>query len=182
MFRTDLHRYSKGKLGIAISKCVTSPQIWVIAAYRFGRWYTGLRIPVVFKLPFRLVNIFFTVFARISSGIEINLTADIDKGLFIPHAGTIVIGSGVKIGANCTVCHNVTIGHAQSGGLSDAPIIGNSVYIAPSSVIIGKITIGNHVLIGAGSVVTKSIPDQAVVVGNPAKIINYNGSFGFIKS
>lgn len=56
------------------------------------------------------------------------------------------------------------------------PIIGDNVTICANSTVIGKIRIGNNVLIGAGSVVIDDVPDNAVVVGNPAKVVSYNGA------
>lgn len=68
--------------------------------------------------------------------------------------------------------HGTTIGSVRSKG---SPTIGNNVVLSAGSKVIGKITIGNNVMIGANTVVTKDVPDNAVVVGNPSKIINYDG-------
>ncbi len=92
------------------------------------------------------------------------------QGTNFPHPVGIVVGKGVEIGKNCTIFQNVTIGK-WNGAL---PKIGDNVKIYANSVIYGDTTIGNNAVIGAGSVVTKSVPDNAVVVGNPAKIVKYN--------
>ncbi|MBC7812390.1 MAG: hypothetical protein H7175_14635, partial [Burkholderiales bacterium] len=86
----------------------------------------------------------------------------------------------VIIGENCNVSHEVTMGVAGRGSSKGLPTIGNRVYIAPGTKIIGKVEVGDDVAIGANSVVTKSIPDCAVVGGAPAKVISYRGSFDFI--
>lgn len=89
-------------------------------------------------------------------------------GNFVPwHIFGIVINHNAIIGRNCEISHNTTIGHKK--GVS--PIIGDNVTIGPNSVLIGGIHIGNNVTIGAGSVVTHDVPDNAVVAGNPARII-----------
>ena len=72
-----------------------------------------------------------------------------------------------SIGDNFTFKNNTTIG--QKNG--KRPVIGNNVYVGANAVIIGGIRIGNNVIIGAGAVVVKDVVDNAVVVGNPAKII-----------
>jgi serine O-acetyltransferase len=60
------------------------------------------------------------------------------------------------------------------------PVIGDNVYIGPGAKIIGRVNMGSGVAIGANAVVTKDVPDNAVVVGVPAKVISYNGSKGYI--
>ena len=74
------------------------------------------------------------------------------------------------IGKNCTIFQNVTIGQGSGG----APVIGDNCLIGANSVIIGKIKIGNNVKVGAGAIVVDSIPDNAIVVGPKARIIEKN--------
>lgn len=76
-----------------------------------------------------------------------------------------------SVGKNFSVFQNVTVGVNRGG----KPTIGDNVSIFTHSVVIGDITIGNNVTIGAGSVVCKSVPDNCVVIGNPARIIYENG-------
>lgn len=92
----------------------------------------------------------------------------VGKGLILQHAYSTILFPE-KMGDNCQVWHNVTVGRAHNKG--HRPRIGNNVRICAGAIIIGDIEIGDNVVIGAGAVVTKSIPSNCVVVGNPARII-----------
>ncbi len=94
-------------------------------------------------------------------------------GLIFQHGFSTIVNAH-EIGENCQIWHNVTVGINQSG-TGNKPTILNNVKICAGSIVIGKIVIGNNVTIGAGSVVTKSVPDNCIVVGNPARIIKRNG-------
>ena len=84
------------------------------------------------------------------------------------------------MGEFCNLSQGVTIGQAGRGGEQYSPVIGDRVYIAPGVKIFGKVMIGNDVAIGANAVVTKDLPDNAVAVGIPAKIVSYDSSGDFV--
>jgi len=92
----------------------------------------------------------------------------IERELILQHAFSTILFPE-KMGENCQVWHNVTIGRAHNKGRR--PRIGNNVKICAGAIVIGDIEIVDNVTIGAGAVVTKSIPANCVVVGNPAHII-----------
>lgn len=92
----------------------------------------------------------------------------IGQGLVIQHGHSTEINCA-SMGKNCQIWHNVTIGVAKH--LGGKPSIGNNVKICANAVVIGDITIGDDVIIGAGAVVVKSIPPNAIAVGNPARIL-----------
>ena len=104
--------------------------------------------------------------------------ADIGEGLFLGHRN-IVIGNSV-IGNNASFHADVTIGGAGRGTDHGTPVIGDSVYFGAGAKVIGKLKVGNNVLIAANAVVVKNVPDNAVVGGVPAKVLNYNGSSDYI--
>lgn len=97
-------------------------------------------------------------------------TVKIGGGLLLFHAyGTIL--NAKSIGKGCRIVHNVTLGDKNG----KVPVIGNYVEILPNAVITGDVTIGDHCVIGPGAVVFKNIPDNCVVVGNPAYILKKDG-------
>lgn len=130
--------------------------------------------------PFWLYSFFRLRHLSYKSGIQIPYKTVIGPGFYIGHFGTIVINGSSVIGKNVNISPGVNIGQANRGDKKGYPIIGNNVYIAPGVKIIGSVKIGNNVAIGANAVVTKDIPDNAVVVGIPARIISMEGSYGYI--
>lgn len=112
----------------------------------------------------------------IKYGIRIPLETDVGTGLYIGHMGGIWINKAVKIGKNCNLSHNVTLGAISKGAGKGAPTIGDQVYIGPGAVISGNVTIGNNALIGANSVVLTNVPENGVFMGVPAKLFSKAGS------
>ena len=104
-------------------------------------------------------------FLKPADGVEIG--GEIDGGLYISHRCAVVFPE--KAGKNLRVGPCAVIGKNRGG----RPRIGNNVYIASNSTVIGGISIGDNVIIGAGSVVTKDIPSDGIYAGNPAKFIRH---------
>jgi len=114
-------------------------------------------------------------------GIQIPVNTSIGEGFYIGHFGTIVINSRAVIGNNCNIAHNVTIGMSYRGDKTGTPTIGDHVWIGTGAVIVGKIHIGQNVLIAPLSYVNIDVPSDSIVIGNPAKIItNMNATDGYI--
>ena len=113
-------------------------------------------------------------------GISIPLFTEIGSGFYIGHFGEIVVSDKAIIGKNCNISQGVAIGQVNRGKRKGYPQLGDNVYIGPGAKIIGAIRIGNNVAIGANCVVTKDIPDNAVVVGIPGKVISNQGSVGYV--
>jgi serine O-acetyltransferase len=96
----------------------------------------------------------------------------VGPGFRIYHTGDFVhVKSSCKIGKNCTILPGVVIGNKFEESSDDPVIIGNNCYLGLGVRIFGSVKIGNNVIIGANSVVTKDIPDNCIVGGIPAKII-----------
>ncbi|MBY0441846.1 MAG: serine acetyltransferase [Mycobacteriaceae bacterium] len=88
-------------------------------------------------------------------------------GLSIAHIGSIVVHHKARVGANCRIHQNVTIGEGRPG---QYPTIGDDVYLFPLSMVVG-IDVGNRVCVYPGAIVTKSVPDDVDVAGVPARIV-----------
>lgn len=113
-------------------------------------------------------------------GISVPHMAEIGPGFYVGHFGNIVVNSRVRIGRNLNISQGVTIGVSNRGERAGVPEIGDNVYIGPGAKIFGKVRIGNGVAIGANCVVTKDVPDRAVVVGVPGRVISHEGSDAYI--
>jgi len=87
------------------------------------------------------------------------------------HPFNIVVNDGAIFGRNCTLFHHVTLAGQRFGARAGAPRLGDDVIVFPNSVIVGKVTIGDRSVIGAGSVVVSNIPPDSVAAGNPARVI-----------
>jgi len=113
-------------------------------------------------------------------GMEIPVATQIGSGFLVVHIGGIVVHQDVVIGNNFSISQGVTLGASYRGKRKGCPVIGDNVYIGPGAKVFGSIRIGNDVAIGANCVVTRDIPDNAVVVGIPGTVISYQGSDGYV--
>jgi len=106
-------------------------------------------------------------------GIELPRKLVVGKGLSLFHAQALVVNHKTVIGENCVLRNSTTIGHKKmaDGSFSKCPRIGNHVDIGANVCIIGDVTIGDNVVIGAGAVVVKDIPPNSIAMGNPARIV-----------
>lgn len=99
----------------------------------------------------------------------------IGKGLIIDHGYALVVNKHAIIGSNCQLRHGVTIGckTLSDGSQGPSPQIGEDVDIGANAVVLGDIRVGNRAIVGAGAVVVKDVPEGAVVVGNPARVVRH---------
>ena len=112
---------------------------------------------------------FYVLLVHWLMGIELDYKTTVGPGLALQHGVGLVVHQRVVIGSGCTLRNGVTIGERPPRG--GVPVVGDSVDVGVNAVILGPITIGNGAVIGAGSVVIRSINAGDVVAGNPARLI-----------
>jgi len=127
---------------------------------------------------FDLIARIISQFSRFLTGIEIHPKAKIGKNLFIDHGMGVVIGETSEIGDNVTIYHMVTLGGISPSIDSDEqrdvkrhPTLKNNVVVGSGAQVLGPVTVGENAKIGANAVVTKNVPENAIMVGIPAKNI-----------
>lgn len=144
------------------------PGFHAILIHRFTHLLWRLRIPF---LPRLLSQI-----SRFFTGIEIHPGASIGKGFFIDHGMGVVIGETTRIGDNCVLFHNVTLGGTGKHKGKRHPTIGNNVMIGTGAILLGPVKVGSNVKIGANTfILMRNVPDNTTVAGTPGRIVKMNG-------
>ena len=151
-----------------LSLILTYPGVKAIFFHRIANFFSVAK----FDLIARIIS----QFSRFLTGIEIHPKAKIGKNLFIDHGMGVVIGETSDVGDNVTIYHMATLGGiAPSINSNDQrnikrhPTIRDSVVIGSGAQVLGPVTVGKFAKIGANAVVTKDVPEKAVMVGIPAK-------------
>ena len=154
LYYGDLQRYSNGKIEKDLKKF----------HYYFRRIQTTKNklLRLYYRYCFRRI--------RLRRGLEISAITEVGKGLYLGHAYNITINSKAVFGKNVNLHKGVTIGQENRGKRKGVPTIGNKVWIGVNATIVGKITIGDDVLIAPNSYVNCDIPSHSVVYGNPCII------------
>ena len=141
---------------------------WVMVVYRFGCWRYTIKSGLLRK-PFSLLYKILYKFIQVITGIELPCEVTVGKNFRIDHFGGIIISGFASFGDNCVIRDGVTVGLRR---VDDpvAPQIGNNVDIGTGAKVLGGITIGDHVVIGANAVVLEDVPSNSIAVGVPARI------------
>ncbi|MBM3741023.1 MAG: serine O-acetyltransferase [Acidobacteria bacterium] len=145
--------------------------------------YPGFHAILLHRLAHRLYRIgvplvprLISQFSRFMTGIEIHPGARIGRRFFIDHGMGVVIGETTEIGDGVLLYQGVTLGGTGKEKGKRHPTIGNRVVIGTGAKVLGNITIGDGVKIGAGSVVVKSVPPDSTVVGIPGRVVGNHGA------
>ena len=151
-----------------LSLILTYPGVKAVFFHRIANFFQLAKFYLVARMISQL--------SRFLTGIEIHPGAKIGKNLFIDHGMGVVIGETSAIGNNVTIYHMATLGGiAPSINSNDQrqvkrhPTLGDCVVVGSGAQILGPVIIGTHAKIGANAVVTKDVPENAVMVGIPAK-------------
>ena len=155
---------AKSKLSVIL----TYPGVKAVFFHKIANFFSVAK----FDLIARIIS----QFSRFLTGIEIHPKAKIGKNLFIDHGMGVVIGETSEIGNNVTIYHNVTLGGiAPSINTNDQrntkrhPTLMDNVVVGSGAQVLGPVVVGKNAKIGANAVVTKDVPEKAVMVGIPAK-------------
>ncbi len=155
---------AKSKLSVIL----TYPGVKAVFMHRIANFFAIAK----FDLVARIIS----QFSRFMTGIEIHPKAKIGKNLFIDHGMGVVIGETSEIGNNVTIYHMVTLGGISPSIDSDNqrnikrhPTLKDNVVVGSGAQILGPVIVGENAKIGANAVVTKDVPENAVMVGIPAK-------------
>ena len=155
---------AKSKLSLVL----TYPGVKAVFFHRIANFFSVAK--------FHLIARIISQFSRFLTGIEIHPKAKIGKNLFIDHGMGVVIGETSDIGDNVTIYHMATLGGiAPSINSNDQrnikrhPTIEDEVVIGSGAQVLGPVTVGRCAKIGANAVITKDVPEKAVMVGIPAK-------------
>lgn len=163
LYKEDIHRYGTNKIGA-----------WTRRFHYYYRKVSTCKNKIFsyyYRIRYRQISK--------KNGIEIQRTVSIGGGLYIGHPYNITINPNVKIGNNVNIHKGVTIGQENRGKRKGVPTIGNEVWIGVNSTIVGKINIGNDVLIAPNSYINCDVPDHSIVIGNPCKIIKKDNATEF---
>ncbi|MCK5595724.1 serine O-acetyltransferase [bacterium] len=150
--------------------------IWEVLTYAGLHaiiWYRAAHYLHEKDMPFfpRLMS----QIARFFTGIEIHPGAEIGKGVFIDHGMGVVVGETTIIGDNVTLFQGVTLGGTGKEKGKRHPTLASSIVVGTGAKILGNITIGNNVMVGANAVVLKDVPSDCTVVGIPGRITRKKG-------
>lgn len=147
---------------------LTRRGLWVMAVYRFGRWRYTIKSGFIRK-PFSLLYKVLNVISEILTSVELPCEVAVGRGLIIEHAFDIVISGDAVLGEDVVLRNGVTIG-LRHRAFRGSPVIGNRVDVGAGAKILGPITIGDDVSIGANAVVLTDVPANSIAVGIPARI------------
>lgn len=164
---------------LALGKNYKSPKLVHDEIWRFEillrktEYYVNCKKTFIGKLYSKVLQfLYYKKRLKYNTYIPLNVFG---PGLSIAHFGSIIVNGNAKIGKNCRIQDSVTIG--ATNGASDAPVLGDNVFIGSGARIIGKVNIASDIAIGSNAVVVKNFNESGITIGGvPAKKISDNNS------
>jgi len=144
------------------------PGFRAVAVHRFGVWRMGVR-PKLLRAPLSLLYRYLFRYCRNVYGIELPYTVALGRGVVVEHQGGIVIHGACRIGDNCIIRQNCTLGIRRLTDLTGAPVLEDGVELGAGAVVIGRVTLGRGARVGANAVVLDDVPPGIMVWGIPAR-------------
>ena len=176
LVRRDLDRYFKldsrdgsPRLLERLTLVLGTPGLQAVLVYRLGSWIRRAVRPRLLRYPLKAIYVVLHRLCIVLWGIHIDVNAQIGGGLYIGHFGGVLIGP-VRMGVDCGIAHNVTIGR-RADGLPGVPTLGDRVWVGTGSVIFGNLTLGDGVTIGPLTMVARNLAPRTLVLGNPMRVI-----------
>ncbi|MFQ5499606.1 MAG: serine O-acetyltransferase [Candidatus Zixiibacteriota bacterium] len=153
--------------------------VFVLAFFRLAQLFSRRRGSIIWWLGLPIL-IAYRLIVEYVMAIELRPATRVGPGLRLEHGFALVVNDRTAIGRNVHLRHSITIGCVKrpDGSQGQSPTIEDNVEIGANCCIIGGITVGHNARIGAGSVVVKDVPPNAVVVGNPARIVRIMDTIG----
>lgn len=147
----------------SLEVALTYPGVHALWAHRIAHalWKSGARFPARFL----------SALTRSTTGVDIHPAAQIGRRVFIDHATGVVIGETTEVGHDVVIFHGVTLGGVAMVPGKRHPTVGNHVMVGAGAKVLGPITLGDGVKVGANAVVTKDVPCGSVAIGVPARLL-----------
>ena len=167
----------RSELGAAMTRDPAARNAWEVLLL-----YPGFHAIVIYRMAHQLWQWKVPFAPRLLSqlgrgltGVEIHPGAKIGHGLFIDHAVGVVIGETAELGDNVTLFQGVTLGGTGKEKGKRHPTLRNNVVVGAGAKVLGNITLGDNVRVGANAVVIRDVPANAVVVGVPGRVVKHEG-------
>ena len=163
-FSKDLYRFYGEKGETFAQRLLRPTELKYIALFRRAQ-----------ACRFKPLKLYYTIrlkFMSYKTHIQIPARTKIDEGFYIGHTGRVIIHPEAVLGKNMNIGTGVTIGYENRGNRKGAPVIEGNCWIGTNSVVVGKVVIGEDVMIAPLTFVNFDVPPHSIVIGNPAKIIH----------